>query len=100
MSLDFVVCPFNKQHKVPEKNLQRHIIRCMVNYPSFVSCYYNNQHWFENKEKMLAHIPQCRSKPLDPNVKPITTSVTYQRAEAFENVTFHKTDEDWDAEYN
>ncbi|KAJ8923347.1 hypothetical protein NQ315_001905 [Exocentrus adspersus] len=57
-----VKCPFNPLHIMTETALQRHIVRCMVNYPSFVTCPYNALHRFKNKELLHDHMSECESK--------------------------------------
>ncbi|CAG9815798.1 unnamed protein product [Phaedon cochleariae] len=57
-----VKCPFNPQHVMSPSSLQRHIIRCMVNYPNFVVCPYNALHRFRNKDLLADHMLQCDSR--------------------------------------
>ncbi|KAJ8941471.1 hypothetical protein NQ318_015950 [Aromia moschata] len=55
-----VKCPFNSQHIMPESSLQRHIIRCMVNYPDYVTCPYNALHRFRNKDLLHEHMMELK----------------------------------------
>lgn len=57
-----VKCPFNPNHVVWEKSLQRHIIRCMVNYPNYVTCPYNALHRFANTQLLGEHMFECESR--------------------------------------
>ncbi|CAH1984198.1 unnamed protein product [Acanthoscelides obtectus] len=59
-----VKCPFNPQHIMPKNSLQRHVIRCMVNYPEYKTCPYNALHRFRTKELLAEHMFQCDSKDL------------------------------------
>ncbi|KAG5863447.1 hypothetical protein JTB14_013695 [Gonioctena quinquepunctata] len=57
-----VKCPFNSQHVLTESSLQRHIIRCMVNYPNYVVCPYNALHRFRDRNLLVEHMLKCDSK--------------------------------------
>uniref|UniRef100_A0A6P7GPX9 Gametocyte-specific factor 1 homolog n=1 Tax=Diabrotica virgifera virgifera TaxID=50390 RepID=A0A6P7GPX9_DIAVI len=57
-----VCCPFNPLHIMPQSTLQRHIIKCMVNYPDFVTCPYNALHRFANKTLLGEHMIVCDSR--------------------------------------
>lgn len=57
-----VKCPFNPSHVLTEESLQRHIIRCMVNYPFYVTCPYNALHRFRTKDLLRDHMLECESK--------------------------------------
>lgn len=47
---------------MPMSTLQRHILRCMVNYPGYVTCPYNALHRFKNKDILAKHMLSCDSK--------------------------------------
>ncbi|KAK9883308.1 hypothetical protein WA026_001488 [Henosepilachna vigintioctopunctata] len=102
MSEKTVSCPFNSQHVMLESSLQRHIIRCMVNYPEHVVCPYNALHRFKNKVLLMNHMLICPSKStigaiLDWNLeKLIDNADTQYHLENTRN--FNLAYEDWDAE--
>lgn len=61
---DISVCPFNKLHVVPSIGLQRHIIKCMKNYPNHKVCPYNALHRFLDQDHFVKHILECRNKSI------------------------------------
>ena len=96
--LEYVSCPFNRQHRMLRPRLQNHIIKCKDNYPNYVPCIYNSLHWFENKEKMLEHVKSCPSQILVIGGK--TTNPTHVISNsAYESRQFHQKEENWDDEY-
>lgn len=58
------LCPFNPQHRIPKEGLQKHIIKCKVNYPEHEVCPYNALHRFLNKDKFVEHLLSCPNKKL------------------------------------
>ncbi|CAH0563552.1 unnamed protein product [Brassicogethes aeneus] len=57
-----VLCPFNSHHVVHKSSLQRHILRCMKNYPDHEVCPYNALHRFLTKQLLQDHMMDCDSK--------------------------------------
>lgn len=47
---------------MPESSLQRHIIRCMVNYPKFHVCPYNALHRYRTEKELADHMFDCEAK--------------------------------------
>lgn len=45
-----------------ESSLQRHVIRCMLNYPDYQVCPYNALHRFQTKELLAEHMLNCTSR--------------------------------------
>lgn len=43
-------------------NLQRHIIKCMVNYPHHKTCPYNARHRFLHEKDFVQHMSQCPNR--------------------------------------
>ncbi|KAK9875683.1 hypothetical protein WA026_009479 [Henosepilachna vigintioctopunctata] len=99
-----VRCPFNPEHKMLESMLQRHIIKCMVNYPEYLSCPYNALHRFKNKTLLLRHKLNCPSKNevkalLDWSTQQTTSDINIQSPVNVENTrNFNLAYEDWDEE--
>ncbi|CAG9859648.1 unnamed protein product [Phyllotreta striolata] len=90
-----VKCPFNNKHIMPKGSLQRHIIKCMTNYPHFVTCPHNALHRFPDKEALAKHVAICDSQSksfLFHEIEgSITTDVHIENIEEF-NLEF----ENWD----
>ncbi|KAL3274126.1 hypothetical protein HHI36_015540 [Cryptolaemus montrouzieri] len=103
MSEKKVKCPFNSQHVMLESALQRHIIKCMVNYPDHVVCPYNALHRLKNKDLLLEHMMICPSKTsigslfYDPHLeKRIANAETPYHVDNVRE--FNLAYENWDAE--
>lgn len=62
MSEKLVRCPFNPEHIMAQCSLQRHVLRCMVNYPGFVTCPFHALHRFKNKDLLAKHMLICDAK--------------------------------------
>lgn len=95
MSEKLVKCPFNPSHIISESALQRHIIRCMVNYPNFVACPYNALHRFPNKEVLAKHLLECDASKIqiyDDSKEPFSTDIHIDNIRNF-NLEL----ENWDA---
>ncbi|XP_018568150.1 gametocyte-specific factor 1 homolog [Anoplophora glabripennis] len=99
MADKLVKCPFNPSHVLTEDSLQRHIIRCMVNYPSYVICPYNALHRFKNKDLLCDHMLECESREKNilfyesSEVKPLETCIHIQGIR-----DFNLAEENWDEE--
>lgn len=62
MASQIVRCPFNPQHVMNDDSLQRHIIKCMKNYPNWLTCPYNALHRYPNGELLTKHMINCPDK--------------------------------------
>jgi hypothetical protein len=98
-NMEFASCPFNPQHRMLRVHLQRHIIKCMVNYPDYVQCLYNSLHWFENKEKMMEHLAVCPSQRVAFTEKPVGISNVVATGTFYDSKKFNLNEENWDEEY-
>ncbi|KAJ8965123.1 hypothetical protein NQ314_004348 [Rhamnusium bicolor] len=97
MTERLVKCPFNSLHVMTESSLQRHIIRCMVNYPGYVTCPYNALHRFRNKDLLCAHMLECNSKEKTHLFYELGDRKIEQTCFHIENArAFNLKDENWD----
>ncbi|KRT84667.1 hypothetical protein AMK59_1850 [Oryctes borbonicus] len=95
-----VRCPFDPQHLLTEDRLQKHVIKCMKNYPNHVKCPYNTLHCFLNKNELEGHIMECPDKVHSHPWK-------YQKQRIINEVPIQidvprsgNEEEDWEAEYH
>nr|CAI5869794.1 unnamed protein product [Callosobruchus analis] len=95
-----VKCPFNPLHVMPKESLQRHVIRCMVNYPGYQTCPYNALHRFKTKELLAEHMFTCDSREkymfieIGNNEMMGSTDIHIDNARKF-----NLEEENWDVEY-
>ncbi|KAK9708994.1 U11-48K-like CHHC zinc finger [Popillia japonica] len=93
-----VACPFDPQHMITQDRLQRHVLKCMNNYPSHVKCPYNVLHCFLSRKELEEHIRHCPDKMLSQPWR-------YQQQKTINEVPVHidiakcGNEEDWEAEY-
>ena len=69
-------CPFNPNHKVPDKRLIWHIIKCQRNLKpgqlknlTKVRCSWNPEHWVDQNDIVEHMQNQCGSRPSEQQVK-------------------------------
>lgn len=57
---DVLLCPYNKQHRIPSTRFQRHLVKCEKNFPPDykIICPYNATHRL-SKSEIQEHIKGC-----------------------------------------
>ncbi|CAG9769435.1 unnamed protein product [Ceutorhynchus assimilis] len=108
MSIMLVKCPYNPLHVMPEESLQRHIVKCMKNYPQWVTCPYFAMHKFPNADVLGKHLGLCQYREIDifSKITPKVEDLIDDKAELKNEPSLDQirainfSEENWDAEYN
>uniref|UniRef100_A0AAR5NZL4 CHHC U11-48K-type domain-containing protein n=1 Tax=Dendroctonus ponderosae TaxID=77166 RepID=A0AAR5NZL4_DENPD len=105
MATEMARCPFNKQHVMATTVLQRHIVKCMKNYPGWLVCPYNAMHQFPDTDTLTQHMLIC---PFKETVATLTQrEYDNDRRKALAHAPVHiegireinLSEENWDEEY-
>lgn len=105
MATEMARCPFNEQHVMAAGALQRHIVKCMKNYPGWLACPYNALHQFPNAESLTQHMLSCPFKETIATLMQKEYDNGRRKALAQAPVhiegmrTINLCEENWDAEY-
>lgn len=83
-----------------QSSLQRHVLRCMVNYPNYEVCPYNALHRFRTKELLAEHMMACDSRDRAYALHEMVDKRDHQVAVHIGNSReFNLEFENWDKEY-
>ncbi|XP_017080318.1 gametocyte-specific factor 1 homolog [Drosophila eugracilis] len=93
---NYIICPYNKAHRIMPLRLTFHLVRCAKNYPSSqkIHCPFNTSHWHSVND-MKVHVIDCPDRLLFERTKmPDILPAVEPQANQF----VIETEEDWDTE--